>query len=81
MISNPLITIKKYLVIGGAFVIAIFLAILKGMSLQKTKTKVAQKEIELEAHKAVAKAKEEGRKVTDENNDKADDGDWSGINR
>jgi len=74
-------SVYKYLAIAGAFVLAIGVAILKGMSIQKTKTKVEQKDIELKAFKAATKAKEEGRKTTDENNDKADDGDWSGFNR
>lgn len=70
-----------YLAAAGAVILAVGLAILKGMSIQKNKTAVAEKEIELEAHQAVAEAKEKGGKVTDENNDKVDDGDWSGINR
>jgi len=74
-------SVYKYLAIAGAFVLAIGVAVLKGMSLQKTKTKVAQKEIELDAYKAVHKAEKEAEEVGDENSEKANDGDWSGLNR
>lgn len=70
-----------YLAAAGAFVLAVGLAILKGMSIQRQKTEVAQKDIELKAHKAVALAKEKGKEVTNDNTKKADSGDWSGINR
>jgi len=68
MISNPLTAIQKYLAMAGAFLLAVGLAILKGMSIQKNKTKLAQKDIEIDALKAVHKSKEEGRAKTDENN-------------
>ena len=70
-----------YLAAAGAFVLAIGLAILKGMSIQKNKTKLAQKDIEIEAIKEVHKAEKEGRAKTDENITDVDSGDWGGFNR
>jgi len=70
-----------WLIGAGAFLLAIGLAILKGMSIQKNKTKLAQKDVELKTLKAVHKAKDKAKEVTDENNKKSDDGDWSGLNR
>ena len=73
--------VYMYLAAAGAFVLAVGLAVLKGMSIQKNKTKVAQKDIELESYKAVSKAKDKAKGVTDENTKKTDSGDWSGFNR
>ena len=54
---------------------------LKGSSDQKNKTKVKQKDIELDAYKASVEAVRKGNKTTGENNEKADNGDFSGFNR
>jgi len=73
--------IKTYLIAAAAFALAVGLAVLKGMSIQKNKTKLAQKDIELEATKATYKAEKEGRVKTNENNDDIDSGNWDGFNR
>jgi len=73
--------IKGYLIAAAGFMLALGLAVLKGMSIQKNKTKLAQKDIEIGAIKEVHKAKEEGRTKTDENNKDVDSGDWGGFNR
>jgi hypothetical protein len=81
MISNPLTAIQKYLAMAGAFLLAVGLAVLKGMSIQKNKTKLAQKDIEFDSYKAVQEAREDAKEVTDENSSKTDSGDWTGFNR
>ena len=73
--------IKGYLIAAGAMALALILAFFKGASAQKNKTRVAQKEIELEAHKASIKAEKAANKQTEVNNEKADNGDFSGFNR
>ena len=73
--------IQGYLAAAGAFIVAITIAVFKGISIQKQKTKLAQKDIELKAHIAVSKADKKGRKKTDENNTKSNNGDWSDFNR
>ena len=70
-----------YLAAAAAFVIAVGLAILKGMSIQKNKTKVKQKEVEIGALKAVHKAEKQAEEETDANSEKADSGDFTGLNR
>ena len=73
--------IKGYLIAGGIAFLAIIGAYFKGRSAYKTKVKLAQKEVELMAHKASAKAEKQASKVTEENNEKADNSDFSGLNR
>lgn len=73
--------LQGYLLAGLAAIGAFVLAFLKGMSVQKTKTKVAQKDIELKSHKAAAKTREEQRNLNEQADENADNGDWSGFNR
>ena len=73
--------IKGYLIAGGIAVFFFVIAYLKGSSDQKTKTKVKQKEIELKAHKASMKAEKAANKQTEVDNEKTNDGDFSGFNR
>jgi len=73
--------IKMYLIAAAGFALAVGLAVLKGMSIQKNKTKLAQKDIEIQAIKEVHKAEKEGRAKTDENVSDVDSGDWGGFNR
>lgn len=73
--------IKGYLIAAGVFVMALLGAYFKGRSAYKSKVKLAQKDIELKAHKASAKAGKAATKKTEENNEKTDNGDFSGFNR
>jgi len=47
-----------YLAAAAAFMVAVGLAVLKGMSIQKHKTELAQKDIEMDSLKAVHEAKD-----------------------
>ena len=73
--------IKMYLIAIAGFGLAVALAVLKGMSIQKNKTKLSQKDVEIDSIKAVNEAYKEGRAKTDENNEDVDSGDWGGFNR
>ena len=73
--------IKGYLIAAGAALIAIIGVYLKGSSDQRARTKARSKEMELEAHKVRVKAEKKATKKTGENNEKADNGDFSGFNR
>ena len=73
--------IKDYLIAFGIAALTLIGVYLKGSNDQKNKIKARQKEIELEAHKASMKAEKEATKQTEENNEKADNGDFSGFNR
>jgi len=73
--------IKMYLIAIAGFGLAVALAVLKGMSIQKNKTKVAQKDVELDSYKAVVDARDKAKEETDENSSKTDSGDWTGFNR
>lgn len=73
--------IKDYLIAGGVTLLAIIGVYLKGSSDQRARTKARSKEIELEAHKASVKAEKKATKQTEDNNEKADNGDFSGFNR
>lgn len=78
---NFLLKIKGYLIAFGIAALTLIGVYLKGSSDQKAKTKARQKEIELEAHKASVKAEKAASKQTEVNNEKADNGDFSGFNR
>jgi len=73
--------LKGYLVAGFVALFAIIGVYLKGASDQNNRTKVRQKEVELKAYKASKKAEKKASKTTEENNEKADNGDFSGFNR
>jgi len=73
--------IKGYLIAAGLAIMAFVGIYLKGSSDQKNKIKVKQKDIELDAYKASVEAVNKGNKTTGENNEKADNGDFSGFNR
>jgi len=73
--------IKGYLIAAGLAIMAFVGVYLKGSSDQKNKAKVKQKDIELDAYKASVEAVRKGDKTTGENNEKADNGDFSGFNR
>lgn len=73
--------IKGYLIAAGLAAIALITSYFKGSQAQKNKIRVKQKDIELKAHKASRKAEKEASKTTEENNEKADNGDFSGFNR
>jgi hypothetical protein len=73
--------IKGYLIAAGVAALALIGAYFKGRSAYKTKVKLAQKEIELKAQKTAHEAEKQATKTTEANNEKADNGDFNGLNR
>lgn len=73
--------LKGYLIAAGLAAIALITAYFKGSQAQKNKIRVRQQEIENEALKASHEAEKQATKQTEENDEKANNGDFSGFNR